>query len=319
MAKETDWLQRYVDNVRTHLPVRLREDVGNELLSDLQDQCDDLQESLARAPTEQDILDLLKQKGHPMSVAAAYQPRRALVSEPLFPLYLQVLKWTFLVIAVVSAVDVVGSLYFAEDPDLLSAALGWFSGLYESGVHSFAAVTLVFYLIGEGLSSRQVFGNWNPRSMPNVVDSGRRIKRFDSSVEFVVTLLAMAWLNDIWLLPGTGGHTALALSPELVSLLPWINIALGASVLMSLHKLFSPFWTRSRLLIDGALNMYWLTLLAFLLGLQAPFSIEWPSGEFWQPSQGGWQVAIGVVVAITAWDLFENIRRLVRSPSGVRV
>ena len=229
------------------------------------------------------------------------------------------LKWTFLIIAVVTAIDVVGSLYFAENPNLLSATIGWFSGLYESGVHSFVAVTLVFYLIGEGLNNRQVFANWNPRSMPDVVDSGRRIKRFDSSVEFVVTLLAMAWLNDLWLLPASSGSNALVLSSEMMALLPWLNIALGASVLLSLYKLISPLWTRVRLLVDGVLNTYWLILLAFLLGLQAPFSIQWQGGDLWQPSQGNWQVAIGVVVAITAWDLFQNIRRLVRSPSGVRV
>ncbi|TLM78367.1 hypothetical protein ACONUD_03260 [Microbulbifer harenosus] len=316
MANQTDWLQRYVDNVRTYLPARLREDVGNELYSDLQDQRDELEESLGRMPTESEILKLLKQRGHPMAVAAAYQPRRTLVSEPLFPLYLQVLKWTLLVLAVLGAVGTVGSLYGDEHPKLVSAAIGWFAGLYESGIHAFAWVTLVFYLAGEGLSYRRVFADWNPRTLPNVVDSGRRIKRFDSALEFVVTLLAMAWLNDMWLLPGTGGNSSLSLSVEFTTLLPWLNFALGASVLMSLYKLFSPFWTRRRLLTDAALNSYWLVMLAMLLGLNAPFSLEWHNGEFWQPSQGGWQVAIGVVIAITAWDLFENIRGLLHAYSG---
>lgn len=316
MTTQTDWLQRYVDNVRTYLPARLREDLGNELYSDLQDQRDDLEQSLGRAPTEAEIFNLLKQKGHPMAIAAAYQPRRTLVSEPLFPLYLQVLKWTLLVLAVLSAVGAVGSLYGEASPKLVPAAVGWLAGLYESGIHAFAWVTLVFYLAGEGLSYRRVFANWNPHSMPKVVDSGRRIKRFDSVVEFVVTLLAMAWLNDMWLLPGTG-KASLALSPAFSALLPWLNLALGASVLMSLYKLFSPFWTRSRLLADTALNMCWLVMLAFLLSLNAPFSLEWRSGEFWQPDQGGWQVAIGIVIAITAWDLFENVRGLLRLFSKV--
>ncbi|WP_158681697.1 hypothetical protein [Microbulbifer pacificus] len=319
MAIHTDWLQRYVDNVRTYLPARLREDAGNELYSDLQDQRDELEASLGRAPMESDILRLLQRKGHPMAVAAGYQPRRTLVSEPLFPLYLQVLKWTLLVIATVSAIGAVGALYTDEHPKLLSAAVGWLAGLYEGGIHAFAWVTLVFYLAGEGFSYRKVFANWNPRTMPNVIDHGRRIKRFDSSVEFVVTLLTMAWLNDVWLVPGTGEHSSLVLSAELSALLPWLNIALGASVLMSLYKLFSPFWTRSRLLSDAALNIYWLVMLAFLLSLNTPFSLEWRSGEVWQPSQGSWQVAVGIVIAITAWDLLENIRSLLRARSETGV
>lgn len=319
MVTQTDWLQRYVDNVRTYLPARLREDIGSELYSDLQDQRDDLEDSLGRTPTESEILDLLKQKGHPMAVAAAYQPCRTLVSEPLFPLYLQVLKWALVVLAVLSAVGAVGSLYGDASPKLVSAAVGWLAGLYEAGIHAFAWVTLVFYLAGEGLSYRRVFASWNPRSMPKVVDSGRKIKRFDSSVEFVVTLLAMAWLNDVWLLPGAGGSSSLSLSAEFSALLPWLNAALGASVLMSLYNLFSPFWTRPRLLADAALNMYWLVMLAFLLSLSAPFTLEWRSGELWQPSQSNWQVTIGIVIAITVWDLFENIRGLLRSGSGAGV
>lgn len=315
MAIQTDWLQRYVDNVRTYLPARLREDVGCELYSDLQDQRDELEESLGRALTEPEILNLLKQKGHPMAVAAGYQPRRTLVSEPLFPLYLQVLKWTLAIIAILGAIGAVGSLYGDQHPKLVSAAVGWLAGLYESGIHAFAWVTLVFFLAGEGLSYRRVFANWNPGSMPKVVDSGRRIKRFDSAVEFVVTLLAMAWLNDVWFLPGTAAGSSLSLTAEFTALLPWLNFALGASVLMSLYKLLSPFWTRRRLLSDAALNIYWLVMLAFLLGLNAPFSVEWQRGEFWQPDQGSWQVAIGIVIAITAWDLFENIRGLLRSYS----
>ncbi|WP_406827989.1 hypothetical protein [Microbulbifer sp. ARAS458-1] len=320
MASQTNWIQRYVDNVRTHLPAHLREDVGSELLSDLLDQRDDLQASLKRSLYETEILDLLKQRGHPMAVAADYQPRRALVSAPLFPVYMQVLKWTLLILVIISAIETVAGLYVEEQPNLIGAAIGWFARFYESGIHAFAWVTLVFYLTGEGLGYRQVFSRWDPRSMPHVVDNGQRIKRFDSSVEFVVTLLAMAWLNDTWLFgDGAVGGFTVMLSPALQSLLPWLNIALGASVLIALHKLFSPFWTRPRLLINGALNIFWLVLLAVLLSLPAPLSIEWGSGDLWQSSQGGWQVAVGVVIAITAWDLFGNLRNLVqaRSPASV--
>ena len=314
-----DWLQRYVDNVRTHLPAKMREDVGNELLSDLQDQRDDLEESLGRAPSEQEILDLLKQKGHPMAVAAAYQPRRVLISEPLFPVYLLVLKWTLLIVAIVSAVGVAGSLFGNEHPNLVGAVVRWITGFIESAVHSFAWITLVFYLIGEGMGVRNVFANWNPRSMPKVTGGGRRIKRFDSAVELVVTLLAMAWLNDVWLLPGVAGDASLVLSPQFAGLMPWINIALGGSVVMSLCKLLSPFWTRRRLLVDAVLNIYWLILLVVLLGVYPPFSLEWVAGEIWQPSQGSWQVSVCVVMVITAWDLLQNIRGLIRDKrhSGV--
>ena len=315
-----DWLQRYVDNVRTYLPAHLREDVGSELYSDLQDQCDELEDSLGRAPTEDEVVALLKEKGHPMAVAAGYQPRRTLVSEPLFPLYLQVLKWTVMVLAAVSGVAVIASLASEAKPNFIGAAVGWFAGLYESGIHAFAWVTLVFYLAGESLGYRKVFANWNPRSLPSITDGGRRIRRFDSGAEFVVTLLAMAWLNNIWLLPGVGGGSSLTLSSELGTLLPLLNVALGGSVLMSLVKLLSPHWTQPRLFTDIALNTYWLVLLALLMAVYPPFTLAWGGGEVageygggvWQPSQRSWQFGVGIAIAITAWDLLQNLRVLAR-------
>lgn len=322
-----DWLQRYVDNVRTYLPAHLREDVGSELYSDLLDQCDELEGSLGRAPTEDEVMALLKEKGHPMAVAAGYQPRRTLVSEPLFPLYLQVLKWTVMVLALVSGIGVVVSLASETRPNVIGAAVRWLAGVYESGIYAFFWVTLVFYLAGESLGYRKVFANWNPRSLPNIADGGRRIRRFDSAVEFVVTLLAMAWLNNIWLLLGVDGSSSLTLSSEFGALLPWLNIALGGSVAMSLVKLLSPYWTQSRLLTDLALHTYWLVLLAMLMTLYPPFSLTWGGGEVagefaggvWQPSKRSWQFGVGVVIAITAWDLLQNLRLLTRVWSESRV
>jgi len=307
-----EWLQRYVDNVRTYLPVHLREDVGNELYSDLLDQCEELEGALGRAPTEDEVLALLKQKGHPMAVAAGYQPRRTLVSEPLFPLYLQVLKWTLLILAVISGIGAVISLASQANPNFVAAAISWFASVYESGIHAFAWVTLVFYLAGESLGYRKVFASWNPRSLPKIADGGRRIQRFDSAVEFVVTLLAMAWLNDTWLLPGLAGDVSLTLGAGFAGLLPWLNIALAGSVFMSLFKLLSPFWTQPRLFTDIALNTYWLILLAVLIAIYPPFSLTWGDGELWQPGQRSWQLGVGIAIAITAWDLLQNLRLLTR-------
>lgn len=305
-----EWLQRYVDNVRTYLPAQLREDVGNELYSDLQDQCEELEVTLGRAPTEHEVLALLKERGHPMAVAAGYCPRRVLVSEPLFPLYLQVLKWALTVLAVLGGIGEIFSLVSQANPNFVGAAIRWLGGLYESGIHVFAWVTLGFYLAGESLGYRKVFANWDPRSLPKIADGGRRIRRFDSVVEFVATLIALAWLNDIWKFSDTVG--GLRFSPEFDAVLPWLNVALGLSVLMSLVKLLFPYWTQRRLLTDIAVNTYWLVLLAVLMSLYPPFSWVWQGEEAWQPTPAGWRTAVAITMAVSGWDLLKNLRMLLR-------
>ncbi|MFD1216750.1 hypothetical protein [Microbulbifer celer] len=310
-------IQRYVDNVKNYLhslPAAKREDIGNELLADLQDARDELEQTLGHAPNESEVAALLKRRGHPMQVAAGYHPRRTLVSDALFPLYVQVLKWVLLVIAVVNGAVAVLGLVNHPDPQFIAAAIGWLTGTFNGGIHGFAWVTLGFYLAGEGMSFGDVFGKWDPRRLPGITDSGQRIGAFDSLVELVVTLLALAWLNDAFpavTQSDAGNGFSLVLSTYLQAMLPWLNLALAASVLMALDKLFFPYWTRSKLIVDGLINAIWLLLCAWLFTLPASLGIHWgDAGVYWEMSTGHWRGVIAIIFLITAWDLIRNLQRL---------
>ena len=104
-------------------------------------------------------------------------------------------------------------------------------------------------------------------------------------------------------------------STDLMALLPWLNIAIGASILMALCKLFAPYWTTTRLLGDAAINLYWLGLLALLFRLPQVFSLHWPAdpARQWEMPLYNWQIIIAIIAAITAYDLFKNIQRYWRA------
>lgn len=313
-------LQRYVDNVKNYLPAGKREDIGNELLADLEDARDELRQTLGREADENEIAALLKRRGHPMEVAAGYHTRRALVSEALFPLYSQVLKWVLIVVAIVNAAVAVLSLVNQSEPQFLGAAIGWLSSTCNGAVYAFASVTLGFYLTGEGLSFSDAFGKWDPRRLPKIADAGQRIRAFDSLVELVATLLALAWLNDVMpTVPAAAdGGFSLVLSTHLQAMLPWVNLALAASVLMALEKLFFPYWNRSKLIVDGIINSAWLLLCIQLFVLPASFGIHWgDAGVYWEMSTFHWRVVIGIIFLITAWDLLRNLQRLWASRASV--
>jgi len=306
-------LQRYVDNVKSYLPAATREDIGNELLADLQDAYDELADSRGRAPGEEEIAALLKRRGHPMQVAAGYRPQRTLVSETLFPLYTQVLKWTLLAILIGTGAVALLELIHQPEPRFLGAAIGWLGSSFNGAIYAFAWVTLGFYLAGEGLSLRDVFAKWDPRNLPRITAPGQRIRAFDSAFEFAATLLALAWLND--LAPVTRSISdvgvSLVLSDALKAMLPWLNLGLAASLLMSLDKLFFPYWTRNKLILDTAINSFWLFLCVKLMALPAAFAVLWNGGETnWQISPTHWRMAIGVILAITCWDLIRDLQRL---------
>lgn len=312
-----NWLRRYVDNVKTYLPSKLREDVGSELYSTLQDQCDDLADSLGRQPTEADILALLKDKGHPMQVAAAYRPRKTLVNEALFPLYTLVLQWMLAAVAIVNAVASVLSLLGQAQPGFSSAAIGWLGATFNGGIYGFAWVTLAFYLVGESINYTGVFGKWDPRRLPDIVDGNQRISRFESATELVVMLVSMAWLNDLFAATPriAGGGVSFEFSRELEALIPWLNVAIALNLLMSLSKLVKPYWTKLRLSIDTAINLYWLVLIALLFRLNSVFAVDIPGSRavHWDMPLTNWRVIMIVVFVIIAYDLGKNVQRYYRS------
>lgn len=312
-----DWLARYVENVKTYLPGKMRDDIGSELYSELQDQYDDMANSLGREPTESEILGLIKRKGHPMQAAAAFQPRKTLISESLFPLYLLVLKWLLLAMFILNGVVVVLSLLYQPEPNFIRAFVQWLAGTFNAGLHLFAWVTLAFYLAGETISYRDFFGKWDPRRLPDIVDGNQRIGRFDSALALAVLVMATLWLNDLFtaVRSPTGEGARFVFSAEFQAFLPWLNIALGLSILMELSKLFMPYWNRAKLLLDGAINLYWLALLAVLFPLQQVFSVHWSDagGRQWDMPLASWRITLAVVFIIAAYELFRDIQRYLRT------
>lgn len=92
-------IERYVQAVKSYLPAKMRDDVGeepglllNEKLDDMRDE--ELEKNGNSEVSEESICEMILRQGHPMKVAASYQEPTALVSETLFPFYKQVLKWT---------------------------------------------------------------------------------------------------------------------------------------------------------------------------------------------------------------------------------
>src|SRR6516162_5296488 len=85
-------LDRYLNAVRFWLPREQKDDIIAELSEDLRSAIADEEETLGRPLTNDEVVELLKQRGHPILVAGGYLPQRALIGPTLFPIYVFVLK-----------------------------------------------------------------------------------------------------------------------------------------------------------------------------------------------------------------------------------
>ena len=233
-------LERYLQAVRFWLPRAQQEDIIAELGDDLRSQIEDKETALGRPVNEDELAAILQQTGHPMRVAARYQPQQSLIGPVLFPLYKFVLKmvtlfylvpWVLVWIALVVFVP----SHRADNPAL--TVLGGWASLWANAFVIFGIITLVFALLERFQSRIKSFHQWDPRKLPALPRRKDHVPRLESVFELVFSgLFILGWLA----LPGIA------------------------------REMFAP---ASRILVaNPALNVYyWLALIPTCLGMAQQF------------------------------------------------
>ncbi|WP_041521628.1 hypothetical protein [Gilvimarinus agarilyticus] len=296
-----NWLERYTFAVKSHLPASVRNDVADELLSDLQDERDYREESLGRPLTDDELKALLRERGHPMLVAADFQPRPTLVSESLFPIYRQLLQWMVIAIAAVQLCLMVAAFAGAGEVRLWQALPQLLWSILEKSLYGFAWLTLIFYLLGESVSRADIFTRWRPESLPKVIAEGDYISRTATTFELVVTVYFAAWLNRV--IPQSLGDNPIGFvfSDQWATLLPWINAVLLGSIVLAVSKLLFPYWTRRKIIEELALYIPSLIIMAVIYGWDAPLTIVIGTGE----TSSQWAISsLSIALAMAAYALF---------------
>src|SRR5712692_4591404 len=87
-----EFLERYLQAVRTYLPMSQQEDILKELRENLRGQIEDRESALGRALNEDELAEILKKHGHPLLVATRYRQSRHLIGATLFPFYWLLMK-----------------------------------------------------------------------------------------------------------------------------------------------------------------------------------------------------------------------------------
>src|ERR1035441_7342757 len=101
-------LDRYLQAVKKHLPLRRQDDIIAELRANMESQLEDKESELGRPMTTGEQEDWLRKMGSPILVAARYQPQQYLIGPSIFPVYWYVLRmailWALVIYSVVIAV-----------------------------------------------------------------------------------------------------------------------------------------------------------------------------------------------------------------------
>jgi len=206
-----DLIERYLQAVRFWLvgPARFwlggaqarkqQDDIIAELREDIRSRIEDYESSLGRTINEDELAGLLKQVGHPLSVAARYQPQRSLIGPMLFPLYGFVLKIVavgYLVPWLVVWLALVIFVPSHRGNNFFLTALGGWAAMWRNIFVVCGVITLAFAIVERVPAAMAALQKWDPRKLPRVSLRKDRVSRVESIFGLVFSVAFMVW----WLL-----------------------------------------------------------------------------------------------------------------------
>jgi hypothetical protein len=298
-------LERYLYAVKCGLPRAQQDDIIAELGEDLRSQIEDKEAALGRLLDDSEIATILKQRGHPTSVASGYLPQQYLIGPALFPVYRLVLQIVVVWVLVPVFVLIVGpiAVVAAAHPSAELVKTLW--DLAMSAVFTLGVVTLVFAVVERHPAGCKEFEKWEPRRLPRVPKvepDPRPTPRVTAIAELaaglVVSWLFVTWFRTTFDFPGV----RVTLTPVWRNLYwPFLLVLLGG-VPVGWVSLIWP--SRTRLRSSIRLTIHGLSLVVVSILLRAQTWVEIAAPQL--PAAGieeavKWtNFGIGITLCITA-------------------
>jgi hypothetical protein len=251
-------LDRYLNAVRFWLTGAEKDDIIAELSDDLRSAIADEEQALGHPLTNDDMVRLLKRRGHPMAVAAGYLPQRSLIGPVLFPVYVLVLKiialcfiapWIATWAAILFGVPGVSGTHQGLVATLAAVWAASWTGL----VGAIGIVTMVFAAIERLHTGSRLFQDWDPRKLPRAFTE---IPRSTSAFEVAALITFGIWWvhfmssRDLVF----GSSVRITLTPLWGYFFWGVLVLTSLSVVLSATNLTRPYWTSRRAMLRLACN-----------------------------------------------------------------
>ncbi|MFA7175430.1 MAG: hypothetical protein WC340_18795 [Kiritimatiellia bacterium] len=269
-------IERYVAEVGRRLPENLRVDVEKELLSLTMDE---LEHRVEHAPpySEAEVVPVLEAMGPPQEVALRYTPTsRYVIGPQLYDKYLLVVGITLGAVALGTAIAL--SIELAVTPTSVGAFIGQIiSALISGAFGAFGVVTLVFAILEKTLPDAEKNAlaeheKWDPRKLPPVPRLKSQVKIGDSVASVCFALLALLIINLLSRDMGayfvnTSGWNLVSIVDQAAvqEFLPYWNIIWAATIIHHLLLLIKQQWSTSSRVLDIALSVFSVGVLAYML------------------------------------------------------
>lgn len=240
-----EWLERYLQAIRKHLPWERQEDIIAELRTNLQAQLEEREEQMGRSMTEGEMIDWIRQLGPPAVMASRYQPTRYLIGPNLFPMYRSILRLVLIWASVGYTVAIVAQAIFQAHNS------SWLAGQCANYLNIW--ITSAAWVTG-GFAATEYFAAHHPEKCPPMFSTGanwsptglaplekprpargKPVSFANAVAEFVVQCALLTWLllipHQPWMLIGPAAaylHRSPVLLTPILLLFYWAIVALTA-------------------------------------------------------------------------------------------
>lgn len=268
----SELIERYVHRVGRYLPGKERAEIEAELRSQIQDQLEDRYEG---APTEADVVAVLKELGDPRRMAASYGGQQYLVGPDLYPIMMMVLRrgWV-LVPPIAILVHVLAALFGDETGNMVGLLIESALGAAQATFIFTGIVVIIFAILqhsGEDLG--EITGDddaFDPLALPEVNDP-MEVDRFEAV--FGIAFGTFAVLVMLYFLR-VGGLTLrfnLADPGDVIPVsVPWLVALIAIAVTqvgLQLVALLRGRWNVATWLLNTTLDIIGAVALYFVLWL----------------------------------------------------
>jgi len=289
------------------LPAAKRSDVEMEIRSLLQDEVD----AQPGGASEENTIAALRKFGSPAAIAARYGATQHLIGPALYPGFLLVLR---IVLSVIFGLTLFGMMVAVWAQKAPFAPLSMLTSMFASMLQAAAMVVIVFAIIERVTQARGVdaAGDWNPRSLPAVVNVGRinwseMVFELAFGTVFIVLLnfyvesLAGYWSNGEW-------NAFPLFSQEFLAFVPWITALWAWEVLVKVIVMLRGRWEPVTRILDLLSSVMSFTLLSWMLRADQLAA--------WAPLEPVFKVILAVALVIVAVDFVRNVWNLVTQIRG---
>lgn len=311
-------VDRYLETVGMFLPERQKNDILSELSDNIRSRIEDREAELGRQLTDIELQDILKDYGHPMSVAGRYQPEtgglmfgKQLIGPALFSIYVRVLGISLLVALAVQVVLTIALELPTGDV---------FSRLMVHAVLQSATVTLVFVLIQRMAQEHPDQWGWltGHADAPRKTPARPWISRTESIAQVVILVISLAIAPRILGTPDVGVGP-FRLAPIWQALYVPLLLGLSLGIGQSLINLVRPDWVRFHAAVQVVLEAASLIAIGVLLGAGNWVTLALPAGATAVAQQKliesvsytnlSFLIGLWVSVVISLFQLVQNIKR----------